>query len=209
MVAAAEESGTAAGSGREWRGTCGRSLSPYSLIDNRHAGVVSRAEFFRNAKHEQRAVVMRRCRATEFVCRKKNGSGNVFDGSISRQCRKQREKPFNSKFFMLRIFRFDDSIRSKHEQISRLQVERQDVVIHFWQQPKWYAFNDQLFDFSVPNKNGMRRSGTCKRQLAFIRVVQREKHCDKAGIETRCIKAAVQHLEHFLRRTWMLDDVFP
>src|SRR5215468_2677879 len=101
MVAAAEESGTAAGSSREWRGTCGRSLSPYSLIDNRHAGVVSRADFFRNAKHEQRAVVMRRRGAAELVCREENGSGNVFHGSIFRQCGKQRKKPLDAEFLML------------------------------------------------------------------------------------------------------------
>src|SRR5215813_661342 len=161
MASDAQESRIATGRGGERCTACGctinqkkknrslvslywdaKQLPCSASIDYGHAGVVRRADFFRDAQHEQGTIIVRRSGTTELIRREKNCAGNVLDGSIFRQFSKQREKPLNAKLFMVWIFGFDDAVGSKDEQIAWLQIKLKNFVVHFRQQAERHAFNN-------------------------------------------------------------------
>src|SRR5258705_11487351 len=91
-----------------------------NLVSDGYAAVVGGGGFVICADYEKRAVVVRGRRAAEFIGGEKNRAGDVFDGIVRRNISEDGVEALGTKFFVLEIFRFHDTVRCEDHKIAWL-----------------------------------------------------------------------------------------
>src|SRR5881394_2044826 len=90
--------------------SCADLASILISVNDGHASVVGGGAFFTYAEDEQRAVVVRRGGAAEFVGSEQNRTGNILDGFGGRHIGENCGEALTAELVVLRIFGFDGPV---------------------------------------------------------------------------------------------------
>src|SRR5882724_238628 len=137
-----------------------------------------------------------------------DSGSDLFGRLVWRYAGEDGRKAVSAEFFQLRVERFKNAVGGEQYGVAWDEVDRDLVVLRVGKQPEGYSGDAQGLDDAVANEERIGAAGVGKRKFAGAGIVDRKKRGDEAAVEMSLVQAGVEHGEHFVRRTGMLDDVY-
>jgi hypothetical protein len=164
--------------------------------------------FVSHAQDQQSAVVVRgHACAAVLVGGGENIAGNIARGMIRGDAREQRSQAIMAEFLLIGIFRLVDAIGGEKNDVARLKLYGGFLVFGFREKTERHAIHANFLHRAFAHEKGIGSAGIRESKTPRTGIVNREDHGDEARIQPRAMEAAVEHRQHFGRRTGMRDNV--
>src|SRR6266850_4279327 len=164
----------------------------------------------RNPEHDQGAIVVGGdpC-AAMGVGGLQDLLGNQAGGVFLRQAGKKRAQTLRAEFLKRGIFRFENTVGSENNNVTRLQFDGGLVVLGVGNQAERDALEADDLHLTVTDQEGVGAASVGQGELARRGVKDCEQHGNESRFEPRAEQALIQKGEHASRFAGVLGDKFP
>src|SRR6266850_1286623 len=164
----------------------------------------------RNPEHDQGAIVVGGdpC-AAMGVGGLQDLLGNQAGGVFLRQAGKKRAQTLRAEFLKRGIFRFENTVGSENNNVTRLQFDGGLVVLGVGNQAERDALEADDLHLTVTDQQGVGAASVGQGELARRGVKDCEQHGNESRFEPRAEQALIQKGEHASRFAGVLGDKFP